>query len=557
MMAHNLIGTTMGRFHIVESLGAGGMAAVYKAYDNRLDRTVAIKVIRSEKVDEKFLQRFDLEAKALAKLQHPNIVHILDYGEQDGMPYLVMDYLSGGTLKKLMGKAMDWSEAAALLAPIARALQHAHSKNIVHRDVKPANILITAAGIPMLSDFGIAKLLDPGNASGLTDTGVGIGTPDYMAPEQCVGKPVPQTDIYSLGVVFYEMVTGQRPYKADTPAAVMFKHVSDPLPKPSLIVPNLPENIENIIFKALEKNLENRFKTMADFATALEKIAQSVPFSVDPPLSGKPSAYESQTTLDWVGASSRHAAVSTPRRHISNIALVAGLCLAALLAGIFLGPGLLSKIKTASAPLPTPFPTPSTDYSIGAVLFKENFESSLSSRWNFQPADWPLETIEGRKVIHNVPVAANEFNQVSSAEIVENSWNNYVVQFDFKFLKPDSYGSYSLTVRTEITNCPPTVQSRNCYFMTFTPDKSEFKRESCDREGNPLLLSASDIDFDAKQWHMMQIFHFNGRVQVFIDGMEYFNVVDSNPFSGGGFVIETFPLTEFVIAQLQVNEVIP
>jgi tRNA A-37 threonylcarbamoyl transferase component Bud32 len=274
----NLIGKDLGRYHVIEPLGQGGMASVFKAYDTNLERFVAIKIIRSDiagGVDSEFLKRFQREAKSLAQLDHPYILKVLDYGEEGGVPYLVMPYLQGGTLKEKMGQPMPSEEAAALLAPIARALEYAHQQNIIHRDVKPANILISKSGAPILSDFGIAKILVQSGSTQLTAAGVGIGTPDYMAPEQWTGSADPRTDIYSLGVVFYQMVTGRLPFSADTPAAVLIKHLRDPLPRPKTFVPGLPDVVEQVLFKALAKEPESRFQTMGEFATTLEKLERS------------------------------------------------------------------------------------------------------------------------------------------------------------------------------------------------------------------------------------------------------------------------------------------
>jgi len=274
----DLTGQNLGRYHIIEPLGQGGMASIYKAYDTSLERNVAIKIIRAdmeEGNEVEFLKRFQREARALAQLDHPYILKVLDYGEQDGLPYLVMPFVPGGTLKEKMGAAMPYAQAAALLAPIARALEYAHEQKIIHRDVKPANILMSQSGAPLLSDFGIAKIIAGAGSTQLTAAGVGIGTPDYMAPEQWMGVADPGTDIYSLGVVFYEMVTGHRPYTADTPAAVMIKHLRDPLPRPNTFVHNLPDMVEQVLFKALAKEPENRFLSMAAFATALEKLMRS------------------------------------------------------------------------------------------------------------------------------------------------------------------------------------------------------------------------------------------------------------------------------------------
>lgn len=272
----NLIGQSLGRYHILEQLGEGGMAVVYKAYDTRLERHVAVKVILPQKQHaEKFIKRFEREAKALAQLSHPNIVKVIDYGEHEGLPFLVMEYLPGGTLKqKLSGKPMPWREAVQILIPIARALSYAHQQKIIHRDVKSSNILITDSGEPMLSDFGIAKILEADETLDLTGTGVGLGTPEYMSPEQAQGKNVDaRSDVYSLGIVLYEMVTGRKPFQADTPYAVVIKHVNEPLPSPKQYSINLPSGVENILYKSLAKDIQNRYKSMGEFEKSLESVS--------------------------------------------------------------------------------------------------------------------------------------------------------------------------------------------------------------------------------------------------------------------------------------------
>jgi len=272
----NLIGQSLGRYHILEQLGEGGMATVYKAYDTRLERDVAVKVIRVDQFSPaalvRVLQRFEREAKSLAKLSHPNIVGVIDYGEHEGVPFLVMEYLPGGTLKQRLGKPIRWQEAARMLLPIASGLAYAHQRGVLHRDVKPSNILIGDSGEPMLTDFGIAKILEGGDAQTLTGTGIGVGTPEYMAPEQWTGGAGPQADIYSLGVVFYEIVTGRKPYVADTPAAVLLKQATEPLPRPGQYVPGLPEAVEKVLLKALARKPEDRYADMTAFVGALESL---------------------------------------------------------------------------------------------------------------------------------------------------------------------------------------------------------------------------------------------------------------------------------------------
>jgi serine/threonine protein kinase len=271
-----MIGTELGRYLVVDALGEGGMAAVYKGFDRRLNRDVAIKVIlRGYAGREVFLKRFEREAKAVAQLTHPNIVRVIDYGTQDEVPYLVMEFIPGGTLREQMGTSIPWKSAAQMLAPVARALDYAHQENIIHRDIKPANILITKSGDLMLSDFGIAKTLGLEDSTNLTGTGVGIGTPAYMAPEQGLGVGVDhRVDVYSLGVVFFEMLAGRPPYQADTPMAVMLKHINDPLPRPRQFAPAIPTQVEEVLFKALAKDPEHRFQSMADFAQALEDLTR-------------------------------------------------------------------------------------------------------------------------------------------------------------------------------------------------------------------------------------------------------------------------------------------
>ena len=274
----NLTGQSIGRYHILEQLGEGGMATVYKAYDTRLERNVAVKVLRTDQFVpaqlQMVLQRFEREAKSLAKLSNPNIVNILDFGEHEGMPYLVMEYLPGGTLKQKLGQVIPWQQAIRTLLPVAHGLAYAHQHGVIHRDVKPANILLSESDAPVLTDFGIAKLLEGTDGHTLTGSGVGIGTPEYMAPEQGIGASTidNRADIYSLGIVLYEMVAGRKPYIADTPMAVVLKQMTDPLPRPTEFVPDLPEGVEHILLKALAKEPENRYPEMNSMIAAMENV---------------------------------------------------------------------------------------------------------------------------------------------------------------------------------------------------------------------------------------------------------------------------------------------
>ncbi len=271
----DIFGKKLGQYILLEQLGEGGMAKVYNALDSRVERNVAIKVILpSKRTSNIFLQQFEREAKVLANLTHTNIVKVLNYGVQDGQPYLVMEYISGGTLKEAMNQKIPWQTAAAILAPIARALDYVHRQQIVHRDVKPSNILIQDDFRPMLSDFGILKIFEGKSEKVDSAIGAGVGTPEYMPPEQGMGKEVDfRADIYSLGLVFYEMITGQKPYTADTPMAVIVKHVTDELPLPTSIDKNIPKFVERVILRAVQKEPQKRYLSMGHFADALELIA--------------------------------------------------------------------------------------------------------------------------------------------------------------------------------------------------------------------------------------------------------------------------------------------
>ena len=277
----DLSGQYLGRYYLAERLGEGGMAVVYKAHDTRLERDVAIKIIRSGAFPAdalgEVLKRFEREAKALAKLSHPNIVKVHDYGEHEGSPYLVMEYMPGGTLRKILGKPIPWQIALRLLLPVARGVEYAHQRGIVHRDIKPANILITESGDPMLSDFGIAKLFEADQTTNLTGTGMAVGTPEYMAPEQWDGKPNPQSDLYSLGIVLYEMVTGRKPYIADTPMSLLIKQATEPLPSPHQFVADLPEALEALLIKSLARDPRDRFANMQAFIRTAEALLASAP----------------------------------------------------------------------------------------------------------------------------------------------------------------------------------------------------------------------------------------------------------------------------------------
>jgi len=325
---NDLIGITIERYKILSELGHGGMAVVYRATDTMLDRNVAVKMILTETTNrekaQKLLRRFNREAKTLAGLSHPNIVKVLDYGEYENMPYIVMEYISGGALKSKIGRPIPYTEAAAMLAPIAHALQHAHRRKIVHRDVKPENILINDSNQPMLSDFGILKFVDVEESQGLTGTGKIVGTPAYMSPEQIRGREVDgRADMYSLGIVFFEMVTGRKPFNANTPIELSMQHLHDPIPKAKQFVRDLPLDVDKIIAKSLAKDPEDRYPNMAAFAQALEKLSGTTARTTTAERRAMKAAEEKQKAEKEGQGGKQGVQVFSPRRSFLIAAIIA------------------------------------------------------------------------------------------------------------------------------------------------------------------------------------------------------------------------------------------
>ena len=270
---------SIGRYEVKSELGHGGMAMVYRGFDTRVKRDVAIKLLSRELLhDQGFYTRFVREAETIAGLEHPAIVPVYDFGEEEGQPFLVMRLMQGGSLADRLKQApLSLPDAARILQRICPALDRAHQKGIIHRDIKPDNILFDAEGDAYLSDFGISKLIARPDDR-LTATGGMIGTPAYMSPEQVRGdKDLDgRSDIYSLGATLFQMLSGRLPYEADTPLSISVKHITDPVPSLLQANPNLPFACESMIEKAMAKSPQDRFATAVEMAAALAKISGMV-----------------------------------------------------------------------------------------------------------------------------------------------------------------------------------------------------------------------------------------------------------------------------------------
>ncbi len=266
----------LSNYQIAEKIGSGGMATVFKAYQPKLDRYVAIKVMHQNIAqDPNFLARFEREARIVAKLDHPHIVPIYDFDEIEGQPYLVMKYVDGRTLKHILREGpLQPDQTLKIVREIGDALQYAHERGILHRDIKPSNILIDARGHAYLTDFGLARIVQQGESTMSVD--VMLGTPHYISPEQARGETDidARTDVYSLGIVMYELITGRVPFFGDTSYAIIHSQINNPPPLPREINPDIPEEVEAVLLRALAKDRHERYATPLDLVAAYEKALQ-------------------------------------------------------------------------------------------------------------------------------------------------------------------------------------------------------------------------------------------------------------------------------------------
>jgi len=327
-----LLGTTLnGRYRLEARIGTGGMSSVYRAIDETLERPVAIKLMNREIAsDSDQLERFRREARAVAQLSHPHIVGVIDYGEDQGRPYIVLEYVEGETLKERIRRngELDVSEAVAYAIEIARALGAAHARHIVHRDVKPQNVLIDEEGSAKVTDFGIARSLDD---DGLTADGRVLGTTDYVSPEQALGHDVTgQSDLYSLGIVLYEMLTGSVPFKGENQVAVAMKHVREELPDVQALRPEVSASLAAVIDRATAKDLHERYRSDEELIADLEEV-----LALEAARAGSATG-EATTVLRTLPSRTRRRVPLRVRSRPAWIALAALLTIVVLVTGIVL-----------------------------------------------------------------------------------------------------------------------------------------------------------------------------------------------------------------------------
>ena len=365
----------IGRYEIKSELGRGGMATVYRGYDPRFEREVAVKVLPPELLhsDPQFKLRFEREAKIIAQLEHSSIVPVYDVDTDGDQPYFVMRYMTGGSLsERIKAGVFTVEEATRIIERVGPGLDEAHSKDIVHRDIKPSNILFDNRGTPYISDFGIAKL-SQAQAGNVTGSAI-IGTPAYMAPEQAQGDMVDgRVDIYALGIILYEMVTGRQPYEADTPMAVALKHITDPVPHILTANPKLPPGMDMVIQKAMAKNRDERFANSKEMIDALHAVMRGETTKLQPIVVPK--------TIE--NAVIQPPAVAGKRGFNVMAVIIPVVALAALAGGFFLFNGVNSPpvteppVNTSTSAPATETPEPTSIATEAVVLPAETATEGL------------------------------------------------------------------------------------------------------------------------------------------------------------------------------------
>ena len=422
------------RYEIIKTIGEGGMANVYLANDSILERNVAIKVLRGDlSNDEKFIRRFKREALSVSNLSHPNIVEVYDVGEEEGNYYIVMEYIEGKTLKQLLQKrgALTLTEVIDIMSQLSDGLSHAHEAYIIHRDIKPQNIMIQDNGLIKITDFGIAMAL---NSTQLTQTNSVMGSVHYLPPEQANGKgSTIKSDIYSLGILMYELLTGVVPFKGDNAVEIALKHMKEKVPSIRKQNPTIPQSIENIVLKATAKNPKNRYDSVremhTDLQTAMEKdnekrLIYEYPENdleetkVIAPVAKEPKRSSVDKPLDKVEDKNTEEKEETEKNKLPIILAAVLLVVLIALAGVYL---LISSKDVKEVKVP----------NVVGLTIEEAISQIEEVGLKYTTKSEESETVEEGKVIRTEPKAGSTKTAGSTITIVESTGKEYLLLEDY------------------------------------------------------------------------------------------------------------------------------
>jgi tRNA A-37 threonylcarbamoyl transferase component Bud32 len=546
-------GEQVGPYRIMEQLGQGGMATVYKAYHPALDRYVAIKVLHQAFLeDPNFQARFQREARVVARLEHPNIVPIHDYAEHEKRPYLVMKFIEGETLKaRFQSGPLSADEIERIVEKVGAALQYAHKQGILHRDIKPSNVILARDGQIYLADFGLARIAQSGESTLTSD--VILGTPQYISPEQALAKRDLDegTDIYSFGVMIYEMVAGCVPFSADTPFSVIHDHIYTALPLPSSVNPNVSPAVERVLLKALAKDRPDRYADVVSMVQAFKEAWKS-----QNKLAIGSTKLESRakavTVADSVPAKPKPVVgIQKPKRRLRwewiTVGLVILVCLFTtfiLLRGriLRLAP-IIAATRTAEAvaAVPTSRPistmarstaTKTPAYPPG-ILFQSNFDNSqIPIEWN-APSNWSVK---------DGALCGNGHFFTGAAK--GDGWKDYMAKFRLRL----DAGSIHLNLRQTSA-----MGGFNRYFFEVAQNGYTLhKQTGAAFKDNMQNLSAS---FPLKQWADVELVAQGNRVLMLVNGVIVVDVTDTdNPIGAGSFALETLDSSNACVDDIVVSD---
>ena len=520
----DLSGKQLGPYQIVAPLGEGGMAAVYRAYQPGMERYVALKVLPRQFADDpEFSARFQREARILAQLQHPHILPVFDYGQVEGYSFIVMPFVPSGTLtESLQDQPLSLPRIRQVISQVGDALNYAHGRGLVHRDVKPSNVLIDESGNCLLTDFGLARMVEA--SVNLTASGTIMGTPAYMSPEQGAGRKIDaRSDIYSLGIILYEMATGRVPYRAETPVAVVFMHVSGPLPLPRSVNPDLPEAVERVILKALARNPDDRYQTAEDLVAALRRAIPETPMVRSKP-EPRPKPIHRVATPTLVAPPAGGAiAPLAPKRRLPGWAwavIVLGVGLVGLMAA---GGKLLAsraKEQFSSAPASAEAPAAPGPNLLGAVLFEEDFEGNDALAMTYiEEGNWQRVVEATGNGIYDIDnLAGSGYPQMRFGSDV---WEDYAVEFRARIVEFTNPGAMVV--------CNFRLQE-GAYTLTLEPSSSGdqialgYYQQSTQ---SYVRLGGSSIDVGKGVWLPIRIEAKDALLRVFLSKNLIIETVDS------------------------------